>query len=231
MDISPSLTKRRRLIGKQPWPRVTITASLIGPPLPEPCLRIIAGFSGNPPGIYSLCLSTKAFHVPQPQGPLLATRLLREALKLLHPEEQPDIEAIDSDHEEWSANTYLAVRHLVRLQPYVDFKEAVADACEAGGGTTGQEFKSQPFYDESLEYADQVEQDLLRSEIASSPFKILVIGNDCKDNISATAAYFVVKGANGWMHVEQRCLGVERLHQEDHQTVADHVTNVLMEAY
>jgi hypothetical protein len=80
MDISPSLTKRRRLIGKQPWPRVTISASLIGPPLPEPCLRIIASFSGNPPGIYSLCLSTKAFHVPQPQGPLLATKLLREAL-------------------------------------------------------------------------------------------------------------------------------------------------------
>jgi hypothetical protein len=153
------------------------------------------------------------------------------ALKMLHPEEQPDIEAIDSDHEEWSANTYLAVRHLVRLQPYVDFKEAVADACELGGSTTGQQFKSQLFYDECLKYADQVEQRLLCSEIARSPFKILVVGNDCKENISATSAYFVVKGANGWMHVEQRCLGVERLHQESHQTLADHVTNLLMEAY
>jgi len=72
-------TKRRRFVGKQP--RVAISASLVGPPLPPSLLQRIASFSGNPPGIYSLCLSSKAFQMPQPQGLRLATTLLREALK------------------------------------------------------------------------------------------------------------------------------------------------------
>ena len=81
MDVPHAPRKRYRIIGKQPPPRVVISASLVGPPLPPPCLCRVASFSGNPPGIYSLCLSSKAFQVPKPHGTPLATTLLREALK------------------------------------------------------------------------------------------------------------------------------------------------------
>ena len=81
MDIPQVPPKRYRLTCKQPRPRVKISASRVGPPLPLSCLRSIAGFSGNPPSIYSLSLSSRVFHVPQPDGPLLSTILLREALQ------------------------------------------------------------------------------------------------------------------------------------------------------
>ena len=49
-------------------------------PLPMDCLVNTAAFSGNPPAIYALCLTTAAFHMEDPDGGVLATRLLREAL-------------------------------------------------------------------------------------------------------------------------------------------------------
>eukprot|EP00929_Paragymnodinium_shiwhaense_P007954 TRINITY_DN111878_c0_g1_i1.p1 TRINITY_DN111878_c0_g1~~TRINITY_DN111878_c0_g1_i1.p1 ORF type:complete len:436 (-),score=53.32 TRINITY_DN111878_c0_g1_i1:194-1501(-) len=51
------------------------------PHLPLPCSLLVAQFSANPPAIYALCMTSKAFHNRgEPEEEVDATKLLREAL-------------------------------------------------------------------------------------------------------------------------------------------------------